>query len=83
MGSEMKKPLDVKIVQQPEKEVSTEILANSIVAISEGMRAIRRGRLNERALLILIKDATGHNVSMKNIKDVISAIENLQKLYVK
>lgn len=80
----------VAVKQNPEKEVPTEVLAESIVAISEGIRKLRGGRLTDRALLLLIQDAApsvGHRppkpVSQREIKAVLEGIEGLERLFIK
>lgn len=79
------------IKQNPEKEVATEILATSIVAISDGIRKLRAGRLNDRALLLLIQDAapsiggrSGYGkISIKEIKAVLEGMESLEAAFVR
>lgn len=62
-------------------DVPVEILAENIQAISEGMTKLRSGRLNERALLVLLRDAT--NLPMKDIRYVLNALDQLESLYLK
>jgi hypothetical protein len=73
--------MTVSIKQKPEDEVATEILATSIRDIAEGVRRIRRGGLNDRALILLIQDASG--VPMRACRTVIKALEQLDQLYLK
>ena len=68
-----------KIIQ-PEKEIPTEVLAASIKEIADGMRKIRAGKLNERALLVLLHDATG--IRIPAIREVLEGLENLDKRYL-
>jgi hypothetical protein len=80
-------------VKQGEEEVPTEVLADAIVAISEGVAKLRRGRLKDRALLLLIQDAapspkrgryrTGRPIPIQTIKDVLEGLESLKTQYVK
>lgn len=80
----MAKPL-VKIVQDATDVVPTEVLASSIVAIAQGIRALRSGNktLTDRALYLLIKDAAPINIGIKDIAAVFSAIDSLERLYVR
>lgn len=77
---------DLKVI---EGEVPTEVIAESIVAISEGVKKLRSGRLNDKALFLLIQNAAplgGHprgKVSIKNIMDVFAGIESLERTYLK
>lgn len=72
---------NVVVKQNQEQPVPTEILAESIQAIADGMRKIRQGRLNDRALTVLLKDATG--VPLYEIKRVLDGIEGLSDTYLK
>ena len=76
------------VVKQTEKEVPTEVLADSVIAISDGIKKLRNGRLTDRALLLLIQDAAPSNrmgkpISQREIKAVLEGIESLERLYVK
>lgn len=69
------------VKQNPEAEIPTEVLAQSIIDISKGIIRMRTGRLNDRALFVLLKDATG--VSQQNIKLVIDGLQSLQTTYIR
>jgi hypothetical protein len=77
----------VAVKQTPDKEVPTEVLADSIVAISRGVRQLRSGRLTDRALLLLIQDAAlsiQHKpISQREIKAVLEGIDNLERMFLK
>ncbi len=80
----------VAIKQDPEKEVPTEVLAAAIVAISAGVRKLREGRLNDKALCMLIAHAApgvGPNgyskLSQKEVRAVLDGIDALEKTYLK
>ena len=85
----MAKKIIVK--QNPEAEVPTEVLAESIKAISEGMRRLRSGRLNDRALFLLIQDAAPNTggkyrsapLSIKQIRAVIEGIDQLAAAFLR
>lgn len=71
-------------VKQPEgEEIATEVIADAIVAISDGMKRLRSGRLNDRALVLLIQHATGQSVSIRDIKAVLDGIEQLKASYIR
>ena len=74
-----KQPEKVQIKQPVDKPVPTEIIAQSIVDISEGMKRIDNGSLNRRAILVLIKDASG--VSFSEIERVLKTMRELKALY--
>lgn len=82
------KTKEVKLVQDPEKPVPTDILAESIRTISDGVRKLRAGPLNERCLVLLIQESVcGHktgrkSLSRSDIKAVLDAAESLKKTYL-
>jgi hypothetical protein len=74
----------VKVTQKENApEVPTEIIAQSIVDMSRGVRKLVNSRLNERALIVLLKDACGGDVSMQTIQKVLHKLQDLERLYIK
>lgn len=74
----------VKVTQPEGKEVPTEVLSSAIVSIADGIKKLRSGRLNDRALFLLIQHASpGSNLSQRDIKAVLSGIESLERIYLK
>lgn len=71
----------VAVKQNPEKEIATEVIAESIVAISDGIKKLRAGRLNDRALVLLLHDVTG--VARRDIKVVLDGLQSLESTYIK
>lgn len=71
----------MKPVQVKQDETPTEVLAASIVAISQAARQMRAGRLNDKALVLLISHYSGE--SQRTVKLVLDAIENLEREYVR
>jgi hypothetical protein len=69
------------VKQNPEKEIATEVIAESIVAISDGIKKLRAGRLNDRALVLLLHDVTG--VARRDIKVVLDGLQSLESTYIK
>lgn len=79
-------------IKQADKEVPTEILADAIVSIAAGIRKLRSGRLNDRALFLLIQDAAPNTssrygrqqpLSMKDIRAVFEGIDSLEATYLR
>jgi len=68
-------------VSVKETEAPTEIIADSIVSISEGIRKLRSGRLNDRAIVILIHHVCG--IGQREIRSVLDAMETLESNYLK
>lgn len=78
----------IKVIQDPTKEVPTEVLAGAIKDISAGIRKLRNGSLNEKALLLLIQhsaptQANSARIPMTVISDVLDGIEGLEKQYIR
>lgn len=83
----------VTVTQDKENEIPLEVLASSIVAISDGVKKLRNGRLKERALLLLIQQAappkkrgrysTGQHIPISTIKAVLDGMEALKTQFVK
>jgi hypothetical protein len=62
------------------KPVPTEIIAESIVEIAQGMKRFRAGRLNDRALVILLSAETG--IGRGVIETVLKAMADLEEIYL-
>ena len=75
----------VKQPEPPAAEVPIEVMADAVVAISESIKKMRAGPLNERALLLLIQHAIpmSGRPTAKQIKAVLDAAESLKTLYLK
>lgn len=80
----MTKPA-IKVVQDANEAVPTEVLATHIREIANGIRKLRTGpnTLTDRALFLLIKDASPVNLGFKEIAAVFIAIDQLEKNYVR
>jgi hypothetical protein len=78
----------VKVVD-PDEEVPHEVLATSIVKLSEGAERLLAGPLNERALILLLHDsipAVGRpprKPTKSDIKAVLLALPALRRRYLK
>lgn len=62
-------------------ESVTDDLADAILVTSRAMQTLNNGRLSERAVLLLIKDATGLN--MTEVKNVVNKLARLREFYLK
>lgn len=62
-------------------EKNAETIANSIASLSNSARLLLSSGLNERALLVLLKDATG--VAHREIKLILDTLPKLCELYCK
>lgn len=88
----MIKKLVLKQPEPPAKEVPVEVIADAIVAISAGVKALRQTRLNDKALYMLIAHAApGYggqysakkHVSAVQVRVVLQAMEQLEREYLK
>lgn len=75
----------ITVKQDPENEVPTEVLAKSIQDIAEGVRALRKGRLRDKALFLLIQHALPirDRPTISQIEAVFDGIEGMSRTYLK
>jgi hypothetical protein len=72
-----------KIIQT-DPPVPTEIIASSIVEISQGVKRLLGGKLNERAAVLLIQHACPAGaISGRDVKLVLQGIKDLEAQYIK
>lgn len=82
----------VNVKNDAEKPVPVEVLAESIVAISQGVKKLLAGPIKEETLLLLIQDAAprvkgplgrSDGVTKKEIKAVLDGIVSLEATHLK
>lgn len=83
----------ITVKQKEEAPVALEVLADNILAISEGVKKLRQGRLTDRALVLLIQHASprlkkgnyGGQVLIpaRDVKIVLEGIEGLADAFLK
>lgn len=76
------------IVKQVEgSEVPVEVIAQAVLSISQGIKKLRTGPLNDYALVLLIQHAcppVKHKpISQKEVKTVLAGLEALERTYLK
>ena len=75
---------NIKIKKTEEQPESTEVLADSIIKISEGFEKLLKSGLNERAYTVLLQDAIGATyISKSQIRLVIENLPRLRAWYIK
>lgn len=80
----MAKPKHVKIKKTEGAEESAEILAASIVQISDGFQKLMAAGLTKRALIVLLRDGIGWNkITNEQINLVLDALPRLKGWYIK
>lgn len=79
-----------KVIQAPESPVPVEVLAESIVTISQGVTTLLSGPLKESALILLIQHAApkvgkypAKQVSQADVRAVLEGIKSLEREYLK
>ena len=76
------KELPVKVIQKENAEpIAVEVIAQSIKKISDTMEQINKSKLSNRAIRVLLRDASGE--SMKSIENILGGLSNLRKYYLK
>jgi hypothetical protein len=80
--------MEVRVKQFANAPVAVEVIAESIVQIAEGIKALRSGKLNDKALFLLIQNACPtkdytKKPSAKEIKAIFDGIESLEAQYLK
>lgn len=70
--------MNIKIKKTEGAEESVELLASSIVQVSEGFQKVLNSPLNQRALLVLLQEAIGATkISKTQIKLVLESLPHL------
>lgn len=59
----------------------TEVIAESILEISKGMKQLHAGKLNEKALTVLLCHSTGFGAG--TVRTVLQALDELEAQYIK
>lgn len=60
---------------------NTDDIAEAVAQISKSIKALRNGRLNDRAIVALVHDYSKLNKGV--ISQVINSLESLEKVYLK
>ena len=71
----------IKVTQDPDKPVAKEVLAESIVKVGEAAESLRKSGLNEKAIVVLLHDAT--KVGRPDIRAILNGLRQLKGWYCK
>jgi hypothetical protein len=71
------------VKQSEENPVIREILAEAIVKIGKAAEQLQRSGINERAIIVLLHDYLNAKVGKNDIKLVLHALPELQRMYCK
>ena len=73
---------EVQVVDDPDNQVPRQVLAQAILDISESMKELIQSGMNERAIIVLVRDSiTGRTLGKREIKAVFDALKNLRRHY--
>lgn len=71
----------LKIIQDKEKPIAADIMAQAIVDIAEAMQYLNRTRLNRRAVVTLIHEHS--KIPRRDIEIVLNNLESLEETWLK
>lgn len=71
--------MSIKIIKNIEKPEPTEILAEAVIRIGENMEKLQKSGLNRRAIVALLRDATG--LGKGDIELVIDSLAKMKGWY--
>lgn len=75
---------NIKIKKDEENPESVELLAKSIIQVSEGFKKFSNSQLNEKALILLLQDGIGvSKITKSQVKLVLDALPRLIGWYIK
>lgn len=77
-----------KLVIAPDNGATVEVLASEIRRICQGIKALRKGPLNDRALILLIQNAIPtpslmQPISQQAIRRVLDGMASLEAEYLR
>lgn len=76
------------VLKQTEPAIPVEVIATAVKEISEGIKRLRDGPLNEKALVLLIQNAivtrsSEKEISQRDVRRVLGGIGDLEATYLK
>ena len=74
----------ITIKSDPANPIDVEIMAQSIIDISDGFKKVLDSKLNRGALVVLLRHGIGWSkISSKQINAVLNALPALESWYIK
>lgn len=83
MKSESKKAKNVRVIKNAENPETPEVLADSIIKISQGFKKLVEQGLTKNAIVVLIQGMPGVRLSKYDIEVVLDNLPKLASYYVK
>lgn len=75
------KQQDVVLKKNEEADEPMEVISTAIIEVSRGFQKLSNSRLQQRVIVLLIKDITGQSIS--DIEKVLYAATRLENKYIK
>lgn len=69
------------VTQKPEDPIPAEVIAQSIVDIAKGMKALNATRLSRRAIVTLIHEHS--KIARRDIEIVLNNMDSLEETWLK
>lgn len=67
-------------VGEAPRVIPTEEIAEAVIALSQGVKKLLSGRLNKKAIVVLLQDST--SMGRRSIEEVLAALEGLEDRYI-
>lgn len=83
MNTKSFKAQNIKVIKNEEKPETPEILAESIIRISDGFKKLTEQGLTQDAIIVLLQGMRGVTVGKTEIKFVLDNLPKLASYYVK
>lgn len=71
--------MSIKVIKNADKPESTEVLAEAIIRIGDGMKKLSNSGLNHKAIVVLIHNQT--KLGKGDIETVLDALQRLAGWY--
>ena len=79
----MNKP-NIRIVKNEEDPEPVELLAQSIIQVADGFEKIKKSKLSQRAIVVLLQDGIGAaKITKQQIALVLDNLPRLKAWYIK
>jgi hypothetical protein len=75
---------NIRVVKNEENPESIELLAQSIISVSEGFEKLQKSQLTQRAIVVLLQDGIGQGkITKEQIRLVLDNLPRLKAWYIK
>jgi len=75
---------NIRVVKNEENPETIELLAQSIISVSEGFEKLQKSQLTQRAIVVLLQDGIGQGkITKEQIRLVLDNLPRLKAWYIK